>query len=174
VYALRLEGSALLLDTDQTGPGNSTLARRSSTTISRATFAGRRKRLPSTWIWEGVFVNATLMQLTNRVIMEPDPKAVSFLPAPKETRHPRSGPTGRRNRRSPLSSHTQYETNSGVFELRFDSERFLSFEGTGAVSRWRLELGGPPGSYDLRHLTDANNNESLLRAREGECDDETL
>jgi hypothetical protein len=26
--------------------------------------------------------------------------------------------------------------------------------GAGAVSRWRLELGGPPGSYDVRNLTD--------------------
>jgi hypothetical protein len=51
MYALRLEGSALLLDTDHTRPANSTLARRSSTAISRATFSGRRKRLPSTWIW---------------------------------------------------------------------------------------------------------------------------
>ena len=38
---------------------------------------------------DGTLVNATLTQLSNRVIMEPDPKAVSFLLAPKtHRRHP--------------------------------------------------------------------------------------
>ena len=40
-----------------------------------------------------------------------------------------------------------------MFELIFEGDRFLPFEGTGAVSRWRLELGGPPGKYDLTTLT---------------------
>ncbi|MGH9903847.1 MAG: hypothetical protein ACRD68_18715, partial [Pyrinomonadaceae bacterium] len=40
----------------------------------------------------------------------------------------------------------------GLFELRFDDDRYLPFEGTGAVSRWRLETGGlrpPPGLLDV-------------------------
>jgi hypothetical protein len=102
---------------------------------------------------EGVFVNATLTQLTNRVIMEPDPKAVSFLLEPKETPPQTIRTNWKASQQVALSSHSQYEPNSGVFELRFDSERYLPFEGTGAVSRWRLELGGPPGAYDLRNLT---------------------
>ena len=102
---------------------------------------------------EGVFVNATLTQLTNRIVMEPDSKAVSFLLEPKETPPQTIRTNWKAQQQVALSSHTQYETNSGVFELRFDTDRFLPFEGTGAVSRWRLELGGPPGSYDLRNLT---------------------
>jgi hypothetical protein len=102
---------------------------------------------------DGVLANATLTQLTNRLIMEPDPKAVSFLLNPKETPPATIRTNWKAQQQIALSSHTQYETNSGVFELRFDDLRFLPFEGTGAVSRWRLELGGPPGSYDLRNLT---------------------
>jgi hypothetical protein len=102
---------------------------------------------------EGVFVNATLTQLTNRVIMETDPKAVGFLLDPKETPPASIRTNWKAQQQVALSSHTPYETNSGVFELRFDSDKYLPFEGTGAVSRWRLELGGPPGSYDLRNLT---------------------
>jgi hypothetical protein len=104
---------------------------------------------------DGVFVNATLTQLTNRTIMEPDAKAVSYLLAPKETPPQSIRTNWKAQQQIALSTHTQYETNSGVFALNFDGDRFLPFEGTGAVSRWRLELGGPPGSYDMGSLTDA-------------------
>jgi len=105
-------------------------------------------------IGDGIFVNATLTQLTNRIIMEPDAKAVSFLLVPKETPPQSIRTNWKAQQQIALSTHTQYETNSGVFELNFDGDRYLPFEGTGAVSRWRLELGGPPGSYDLGKLTD--------------------
>ena len=102
---------------------------------------------------DGTLVNATLTQLSNRVVMEPDQKAVSFLLAPKDTSPPSIRTDWKALQQVALSYHTQYETNSGVFDLIFEDDRFLPFEGTGAVSRWRLELGGPPGSYDLRNLT---------------------
>jgi hypothetical protein len=103
---------------------------------------------------DGVFANATLTQLTSRVIMEPDVKAVGFLLAPKEAPPLSIRSNWNALQQIALSSHTQYDTNSGMFQLNFDSDRFLPFEGTGAVSRWRLELGGPPGAYDLGALTD--------------------
>jgi hypothetical protein len=102
---------------------------------------------------EGVVLNATLTQLTNRVVMEPDSKAVAFLLEPKESAPLSLRSNWKATQQVALSFHTQYETNNGLFELRFDTERYLPFEGTGAVSRWRLELGGRPGSYDLNRLT---------------------
>jgi hypothetical protein len=86
--------------------------------------------------------------------MEPDPKAVGFLLAPKETPPPSIRTDWKAQQQIALSTFSQYETNSGVFELNFESEHYLPFEGTGAVSRWRLELGGPPGAYDLGNLSD--------------------
>lgn len=103
---------------------------------------------------DGVFANATLTQVTSRTIMEPDPKAVSFLLAPTQTPPLSIRTNWKAQQQIALSYHTQYETNSGVFELNFDSDHYLPFEGTGAVSHWRLELGGPPNAYDLRNLTD--------------------
>jgi len=85
--------------------------------------------------------------------MEPDPKAVAFLLAPKETPPQSIRTNWKAQQQVALSNHTLNETDSGVVELNFDGDRYLPFEGTGAVSRWRLELGGPPGSYDLRNLT---------------------
>jgi hypothetical protein len=101
---------------------------------------------------EGVMVNATLTQLTSRVVMEPDAKAVAFLLEPKETPPASIRHNWKAMQQIALSHHGENEPNSGLFELRFDNDRYLPFEGTGAVSRWRLELGGPPGAYDLRQL----------------------
>jgi hypothetical protein len=44
--------------------------------------------------------------------------------------------------------------NNGLFELRYDDDRYLPFEGTGAVSTWRLERSGrmPAQPYDV-HVT---------------------
>jgi hypothetical protein len=102
----------------------------------------------------GVLANATLTQVTSRTVMEPDPKAVSYLLSPKENPPLSIRTNWKAQQQIALSYHTQYETNSGVFELNFDGDRYLPFEGTGAVSHWRLELGGPPNAYDLRTLTD--------------------
>ena len=50
------------------------------------------------------------------------------------------------------------QNDSGVFELNFRDERYLPFEGAGAVSEWSLELfndlpaNNPPGDPDLANL----------------------
>jgi len=46
------------------------------------------------------------------------------------------------------------EKNNGLFELRFDDERYLPFENTGAVSTWRLELNGRKNAYNINVLRD--------------------
>jgi hypothetical protein len=51
-----------------------------------------------------------------------------------------------------LSDIDEYKDNNGLFELRFDDDRYLPFEGTGAISRWRLELSGR-GAPALRDVT---------------------
>ena len=40
---------------------------------------------------------------------------------------------------------SQGQNDSGVFELNFHDERYLPFEGAGAISKWRLEL--PPSDF---------------------------
>lgn len=43
---------------------------------------------------------------------------------------------------------------TGLFELSFRDERYLPFEGAGAISRWRLELNPDCNDFDLATLAD--------------------
>lgn len=105
---------------------------------------------------EGKTVNATLTQLRHKTVMEPDVKAVKYLlnPQGKEPMSIRSD--WRTTQQIALGDIGEYDEPNGLFELRLDDERFLPFEGTGAVSTWRLELSGKRGSYhwnDLKNVT---------------------
>lgn len=102
-----------------------------------------------------VDVNATLTQLNHKTVLEPDAKAVKYLLDPKD-QPPLSLRSGwKANQQIALSYIADdYEKNNGLFELRFDDDRYLPFEGTGAVSTWRLELNGKKGSYNVNDLVD--------------------
>jgi len=118
---------------------------------------------------QGTLVNATLTQLTNRVVLEPDPKAVAFLLDPKELPPTSIRSNWKSMQQIALSQVAEQEPNNGLFELRFDNDRFLPFEGTGAVARYRLELGGRAGSYDLAALTNVIVNLKYTALQGGEA-----
>lgn len=46
------------------------------------------------------------------------------------------------------------QNDSGVFELNFRDERYLPFEGAGAISTWRLELPNKVRSFDYTSIAD--------------------
>ena len=46
------------------------------------------------------------------------------------------------------------QNDSGVFELNFKDERYLPFEGAGAISKWRLELPDSFRQFDYDTITD--------------------
>jgi hypothetical protein len=46
------------------------------------------------------------------------------------------------------------QRDSGMFELSFRDDRYLPFEGAGAISRWRLELPGPVAQFDHDTISD--------------------
>ncbi len=46
------------------------------------------------------------------------------------------------------------QNDSGVFELNFRDERYLPFEGAGAISKWRLELPAALRQFDYDSITD--------------------
>jgi hypothetical protein len=46
------------------------------------------------------------------------------------------------------------QVDSGLFELNFRDERYLPFEYSGAISRWRIELPPENNQFDLTTLTD--------------------
>ena len=43
---------------------------------------------------------------------------------------------------------------SGLFELNFNDERYLPFEGAGAISQWRIELDRELAQFDLDTISD--------------------
>ena len=49
----------------------------------------------------------------------------------------------RADQRIALSDVPGDAENNGLHELRYDDDRYLPFEGTGAVATWRLELPVP-------------------------------
>ncbi|HEU5101848.1 MAG TPA: hypothetical protein VFU22_22660, partial [Roseiflexaceae bacterium] len=115
-------------------------------TLEVAFAAAEDQRLP---------INATLTQLSHRTVLEPDAKAVKFLLDPKDQPPLTIRSDWKASQQIALSHVTdQYEKNNGLFELRFDDERYLPFEGTGAVSTWRLELNGKKGAYNIDDLVD--------------------
>ncbi|MFI6323641.1 hemopexin repeat-containing protein [Nonomuraea sp. NPDC050556] len=83
-------------------------------------------------------IPATLTQLDNKVVLSPDPKAVKFLLDPKGSPPESLRGDWRPSQQIALSDLEEYKENNGLFELRFDDDRYLPFEGTGAISRWRL------------------------------------
>lgn len=46
------------------------------------------------------------------------------------------------------------QNDSGIFELNFRDERYLPFEGTGAISSWRLELPQEVRQFDYSTISD--------------------
>ncbi|MTI33032.1 hemopexin repeat-containing protein [Xanthovirga aplysinae] len=105
-------------------------------------------------IGEDQTINATLTQLNNKVVMEPDTKAVKYLLNPKGQQPMSIRSDWKANQQVALSYVDQYTENNGMFELRYYDDRYLPFEGTGAVSLWRLELNGKKGSYNPNDLLD--------------------
>ena len=46
------------------------------------------------------------------------------------------------------------QNDNGLFELRFEDERYLPFEGAGAISNWRLTLNNVYPQFDYSTITD--------------------
>jgi hypothetical protein len=104
--------------------------------------------------------NATLTQLGHRTLLEPDKKALTYLlQGPGQAADPAAATPAatvlrvdwRPNQQVALSTGTN---DSGLFQADYHDERYLPFEGTGAVSTWRLEVNGVDGPLHRQTLSD--------------------
>lgn len=95
--------------------------------------------------------NATLTQLGHRTVMRADLDAVKHLLTGEG-----DAPTSIRADWKPTQqvALSRGVNDSGLFQLNYQDERFLPFEGTGAVSRWRLQINGVDGELHREHLRD--------------------
>ena len=98
--------------------------------------------------------NAVLTQLGHKTVLQPDPAAVRYLLDPKGSVPAAVRTDWRAGQQVALSHAPQGEENNGLFRLNLDDDRYLPFEGTGAVSTWRLQLTGRRSDEDPGLLGD--------------------
>jgi len=98
-------------------------------------------------------LNATLTQLSHRTLLEPDKEGVKYMlnPEPEVSQPLSIRGDWRVNQQVALSRGVN---DSGLFQLNFQDERYLPFEGTGAVSTWKLDLNGLKSNFDVNTLSD--------------------
>lgn len=97
-------------------------------------------------------VNCTLTLSANRTRIKADPAGPDGTYAPSADSDDDRFVTNFAASQSIATSHGQNDT--GLFELNFRDERYLPFEGAGAVSRWHLELPRERNAFDLNTITD--------------------
>ncbi len=96
-------------------------------------------------------IQASLTQTANRIVLEPDINAVDALINGDE--------------QLPMSIRSNWNANQqvaitrgvnddGLFVLNFGDERYLPFEGTGAVSDWKLSMPPASNPIDFNTITD--------------------
>jgi hypothetical protein len=101
--------------------------------------------------------NATLTQLAHRTLLTPSKMALKQLLQGTGAGDSTSAPATelrvdwRPNQQVALSRGIN---DSGLFQLNFQDERYLPFEGTGAVSTWRLEVNGVDSHRHRESLSD--------------------
>ncbi len=78
--------------------------------------------------------------------------------APNASKYPYTGPDDPRFVQDPVGiqaiSTSSGQNDAGLFELNFRDERYLPFEGAGAISRWRLELPTVSRQFDYLTISD--------------------
>lgn len=101
-------------------------------------------------------LKAVLTQTGNALITEPDLKGVQYLL--EKEREGRGGdvPSSvkenqRINGKIALSGGID---DSGIFQLNMEDTRYLPYEGTGAISSWRLDMPKYTNRFDFRTITD--------------------
>jgi hypothetical protein len=94
-------------------------------------------------------VNCTLTLLASKV--RTDPNAQRPYPEDASKPDPRFASSFGAVQ-SIATSHAQND--AGMFEVSFRDERYLPFEGAGAISTWRLELPRDCNAFDVRTISD--------------------
>ncbi|NEQ05873.1 MAG: hypothetical protein F6K37_07910 [Moorea sp. SIO4E2] len=98
-------------------------------------------------------INATLTQDGDKVLIKPDTNAVKWL-LTLEGNEPDTGTLRQDWRKNQQIAISKGVNDSGMFVLNFQEERYLPFEGTGAISDWILKMPKANNSFDFESITD--------------------
>jgi Tc toxin complex TcA C-terminal TcB-binding domain/Neuraminidase-like domain/Salmonella virulence plasmid 28.1kDa A protein len=104
-------------------------------------------------------INATLTQLSSQIVLTSDGQgglgAVEFLlGGTKDAKNPGPGALQSNASASQAIALSRGIDDFGLFELSFNDERYLPFEGTGAVSTWRLSLPRAANRFSFDAISD--------------------
>lgn len=101
---------------------------------------------------------ATLIQLGSRTLLEPNIDAVRYLMGVDGADQPDANvlrTNWRANQQVAISKVDEEDGDDGMFALDFFFDnRYFPFEGTGAVSAWRLEIAKEPEGFDRSSISD--------------------
>jgi hypothetical protein len=136
--------------------------------------------------YTGVHCRLTLLSSKTRV--DPrliDPPHACCEPEPCENGYPAQPENSRMvsmYAATEAIATSQGQNDSGMFELNFRDERYLPFEFSGAVSRWRIELPLENNHFDMETLSDvilhlnftAREGGDVLRKAANECAQQNL
>lgn len=98
-------------------------------------------------------IHATLTQTGNVVTTKPNLEAVEYLLGNSDT-PPTDGSlrvNWNPNQEIAISSGVN---DAGVFQVNFNDEQYLPFEGTGAISSWSLSIPQAANAFPLRSISD--------------------
>jgi hypothetical protein len=98
-------------------------------------------------------IKATLVQQSNKVVTKPDLTTVKYLVSKEKVSLP-AGTLRANWRPNQQVAISKASGDSGVFELNFNDDRYLPFEGTGVVSDWELSIPQATNSFDLNTIAD--------------------
>lgn len=98
-------------------------------------------------------IKATLTQLSSQTILKPDQDAVRYLLTRQDPQPDQSVLRGDWRARDQIAI-SRGVNDSGLFELNFRDERYLPFEGSGAISSWRLDMPRANNRFDFDSISD--------------------
>lgn len=101
-------------------------------------------------------VHASLQQTSNQVVLKSDGaiNAIEYLVNPSEEEQPETDLLRVNWKPNQEIAISKADQDSGLFELSFGDERYLPFEGTGAVSTWELSLPQATNRFDISTISD--------------------
>lgn len=98
-------------------------------------------------------IHATLTQIANRTLIKANNNAIDYLYG-DDTNAPDSSILRVNLMANQQIALSQGLNDTGLFMLNFNDERYLPFEGTGAISTWKLEMPLINNKLNIKNLSD--------------------
>jgi len=99
-------------------------------------------------------VHATLTLQGSKTLLRPDGNAMRHLLGDQNVAEPDTSTLRADWRAQQQIALSQGVNDAGLFELNFRDERYLPFEGSGAVSRWKLDMPKQNNLIDFDSISD--------------------